>query len=141
PSYTEILDSVPLGSDGDVSELLNQIDQLRECRVDEYIDLPQIVVVGDQSAGKSSVLDALTDIPFPRNSVKCTRFATQIRLRRSDRKETVVKILLDKEDQDAKLRLDGFNETLQGEADFGKIFKRAEAAIFPQGVARSFFST
>src|SRR5215471_9812046 len=81
PSYTATLEAVPLGTDEDFKQLLNQIDQLRECRVDEYIDLPQIVVVGDQSTGKSSVLDALTAIPFPRDSVKCTRFATQIRLR------------------------------------------------------------
>ena len=46
------------------------------------------MVVGDQSSGKSSVLEALTNLPFPRESTLCTRFATQITFRRSP--ETVV---------------------------------------------------
>ena len=63
--------------------LLEKIDLLFACNVGEYIDLPQIVVVGDQSSGKSSVLQGLTDLPFSRDSGLCTRFATQITFRRS----------------------------------------------------------
>ncbi|CAG8057972.1 unnamed protein product [Penicillium nalgiovense] len=59
-------------------ELLGKIDQLFACNIGEYIDLPQLVVVGDQSSGKSSVLEGLTKLSFPRNSGLCTRFATQI---------------------------------------------------------------
>ena len=63
--------------------LLNKIDKLFECGVGDYIDLPQLVVVGDQSSGKSSVLEGLTNLPFPRDSGLCTRFATQITFRRT----------------------------------------------------------
>ncbi|PLB49900.1 vacuolar sorting protein VPS1, dynamin [Aspergillus steynii IBT 23096] len=63
--------------------LLDKIDQLFACSVGEYINLPQLVVVGDQSSGKSSVLEGLTKLPFPRDSGLCTRFATQIIFRRS----------------------------------------------------------
>jgi GTPase SAR1 family protein len=63
--------------------LLDKIDQLLACNVGEHISLPQLVVVGDQSSGKSSVLEALTKLPFPRDSGLCTRFATQIVFRRS----------------------------------------------------------
>ena len=63
--------------------LLEKIDKLFACNVGEYVDLPQLVVVGDQSSGKSSVLEALTNLPFPRESSLCTRFATQITFRRS----------------------------------------------------------
>jgi GTPase SAR1 family protein len=62
--------------------LLEKIDKLFACNVGEYINLPQLVVVGDQSSGKSSVLEGLTKLKFPRNSGLCTRFATQIIFRR-----------------------------------------------------------
>lgn len=62
--------------------LLEKIDKLFACNVGEYVNLPQLVVVGDQSSGKSSVLEGLTKLNFPRDSGLCTRFATQIIFRR-----------------------------------------------------------
>ena len=61
-------------------ELLNDIDRFREHGLD---NLPQIVVCGDTSSGKSSVLAALSGIPFPTSGTMCTRFATEIALRYS----------------------------------------------------------
>ena len=71
--------------DGSLADpiLLNKIDKLFACGVGAHVALPQLVVVGDQSSGKSSVLEGLTDLPFPRDSGLCTRFATQITFRRS----------------------------------------------------------
>ena len=43
----------------------------------------QLVIVGDQSTGKSSLLRSLTDIPFPVADGCCTRFATRIVSRRT----------------------------------------------------------
>jgi len=45
--------------------------------------IPQLVIVGDQSTGKSSLLRSLTDIPFPVADGCCTRFATRIVSRRT----------------------------------------------------------
>ena len=42
----------------------------------------KIVVVGDTSTGKSSVLQALTRLPFPVASELCTRFVTETTIRR-----------------------------------------------------------
>lgn len=50
-------------------------------------------MVGDQSSGKSSVLEALTDLPFPRDSTLCTRFATQIIFQRAEQEKTSVSII------------------------------------------------
>jgi GTPase SAR1 family protein len=63
------------------TQRLNQIDRIREIGVGNHISLPQLVVCGDQSAGKSSVLERITGIPFPRQDGVCTKFATEIILR------------------------------------------------------------
>ena len=73
--------------------LLDKIDRLFACGVGEYIALPQLVVVGDQSSGKSSVLEGITNLPFPRDSGLCTRFATQITFRRAPRISTTVTLI------------------------------------------------
>jgi GTP-binding protein EngB required for normal cell division len=141
PSYTATLESLPLGTDEENRRLLDQVDRLRECGVEKYIDLPQIVVVGDQSTGKSSVLNALTDIPFPRDSVKCTRFATQIRLRRSDKVETSIRIIpYGAQPDEEKQALAAFKETFYDQANFEAIFESAKHTIFPKESNGSFVS-
>ncbi|KAF2757557.1 hypothetical protein EJ05DRAFT_501088 [Pseudovirgaria hyperparasitica] len=63
---------------------LEKIDKLVAIGVGKHIALPQFVVVGDQSSGKSSTLEALTGLPFPRDSTLCTRFATHIVFNRTE---------------------------------------------------------
>ncbi|KAJ5772460.1 hypothetical protein N7520_002989 [Penicillium odoratum] len=63
--------------------MLEKIDKLFACNVGEHVDPSQLVVVGDQSSGKSSVLEGLPKLKFPRSSGLCIRFATQIIFRRN----------------------------------------------------------
>ena len=74
-----------------------KIDKLFACGVGELVDLPQIVVVGDQSSGKSSVLEGLIKKPLPRDSGLCTRFATQIVFRRAADSHISVSIIPDRD--------------------------------------------
>ena len=67
----------------DSNSLLDTIDALRELGVSNFVDLPQIIVVGDQSSGKSSVLEAISRVRFPVDGDICTRFATELVLRRA----------------------------------------------------------
>jgi hypothetical protein len=67
----------------DERKVMDIVDKLRNIGLNGELELPQLVVCGDQSSGKSSVLEAITEIPFPRKENLCTRFATQIVLRRS----------------------------------------------------------
>ncbi len=96
------------------------IDKLRDLGVHEFVELPQLVVVGDQSSGKSSVLEAIADVPFPRDATLCTKFATNITLRRQPTENVHVSIIPGKsasQDKAERLRswsyetkkLDGIN--------------------------------
>jgi GTP-binding protein EngB required for normal cell division len=66
---------------GKTSQRLNQIDDVRALGVGDHIALPHLVVCGDQSAGKSSILEGISGCPFPRQDGLCTRFPTEIILR------------------------------------------------------------
>lgn len=67
--------SVPIGGNTlsqlqsqEQAGLLDAIDQLRRESIDAEIGIPQIVVCGDQSSGKSSLLEAIAQVPFPAGS-------------------------------------------------------------------------
>ncbi|KAK9168319.1 hypothetical protein Syun_000459 [Stephania yunnanensis] len=67
-----------------IRELLDAVDRLRDLKVTkEGIQLPTIVVVGDQSSGKSSVLESLAGISLPRGQGICTRVPLIMRLQGS----------------------------------------------------------
>ncbi|KAF8024989.1 hypothetical protein BT93_F1981 [Corymbia citriodora subsp. variegata] len=64
-----------------IRPLLDAVDRLRSLMVmKEDIQLPTIVVVGDQSSGKSSVLESLAGISLPRGQGICTRVPLIMRL-------------------------------------------------------------
>lgn len=82
------LEDIGTGSTGlqdvETAQLLDTVDKLRSLgSLSQDISLPQIIVVGQQSSGKSSVLEAISGIPFPVNDGLCTQFATEVILRRS----------------------------------------------------------
>ncbi|KAI1316317.1 P-loop containing nucleoside triphosphate hydrolase protein [Xylariaceae sp. FL0255] len=64
-------------------DLFDVIDALRSQGIGRYVDLPQIIVYGDQSSGKSSVLEAISGLLFPTKDNLYTRFATELILRRN----------------------------------------------------------
>ncbi|KAI1763735.1 P-loop containing nucleoside triphosphate hydrolase protein [Hypoxylon sp. FL1150] len=72
--------------------ILTKVDRLREL-IGTKVALPQLVVVGDQSSGKSSVLEGLTGFGFPRDAELCTRYATQITCRREEEESIAVSII------------------------------------------------
>ncbi|KAH9320939.1 hypothetical protein KI387_015578 [Taxus chinensis] len=64
-----------------IRPLLDAVDKLRNLDImKEGIQLPSIVVVGDQSSGKSSVLESLAGIKLPRGQGICTRVPLVMRL-------------------------------------------------------------
>ncbi|KAL8872017.1 MAG: hypothetical protein Q9174_002280 [Haloplaca sp. 1 TL-2023] len=76
--------------------LFEAIDELRSCGVTrENVELPELVIVGDQSAGKSSLLQSLTEIPFPVADRLCTRFPTRIVSRRTPGVDEITKVSIE----------------------------------------------
>ena len=74
-----------------IRPLLDAIDKLRHLNVaKEGIQLPTIVVVGDQSSGKSSVLESLAGISLPRGQGICTRVPLIMRLQHHPTLEPVL---------------------------------------------------
>lgn len=49
----------------DQLDLLDSVDCLRSQGISHYVLLLQIIVCGDQSSGKSSVLEAISGVSFP----------------------------------------------------------------------------
>jgi interferon-induced GTP-binding protein Mx1 len=49
-----------------VRPILDLYDELREILRFENLEFPKILVVGDQSAGKTSVLEAISKLNLPR---------------------------------------------------------------------------
>lgn len=123
-------DSLELGREQ--LELWQEIYKLGVSGVDKYIELPQIVVVGDQSSGKSSVLEAMTGVPFPRGSGMCTKFPTQIKLRKAEEKGFFASLIPDvNRSPSDKERFARFTERVHGESDLAVILKLAEKTIWP----------
>ena len=67
--------------------LLSAIDRMREILHGQKVTLPEIVVVGDQSVGKSSVLEAISGIQLPRAQNICTRCPLELRMKTAHDKE------------------------------------------------------
>jgi len=86
--------SAKIVDQGSSARLLDAVDDVRkklaalraadDTRFYERIlsDLPQFVACGAQSAGKSSVIRAVSGIPLPEASTLCTRMETMIEMRR-----------------------------------------------------------
>ncbi|KAF7557990.1 hypothetical protein G7Z17_g228 [Cylindrodendrum hubeiense] len=108
----------------DQKKLLDSIDSLRSLGVGKLVNLPQIIVVGDQSAGKSSVLEAISRVRFPVKGGLCTRFATELVLRRKPQEELVVKIRASNPDRQSE-----FNEKRFSKDDLPAIIEEAKKVM------------
>ncbi|KAB0356271.1 hypothetical protein FD754_000427, partial [Muntiacus muntjak] len=65
-----------------VRPCIDLIDSLRSLGVEQDLALPAIAVIGDQSSGKSSVLEALSGVALPRGSGIVTRCPLVLRLKK-----------------------------------------------------------
>lgn len=113
-------------------QILDMVDRLRTCGLGSILPLPQLVVCGNQSSGKSSVLEAITEVPFPRKENLCTRFATEIILRRDQTESIYTKIIPDSARPEAeKIKLSAFSGSI---SDFTELPDLIETATDLMGL-------
>jgi len=80
-SFRKSNDLIGIFSDSADRAWIDLVDELRALGVYNDVSLPQIAVMGDQSSGKSSVLEAISGVQFPRGSGLTTRCPTQLILK------------------------------------------------------------
>ena len=110
--------------------VLNIVDRLRQSGFESTLSLPQLVVCGDQSAGKSSVLEALREIPFLRNDNLCMRFAREIILRRATNDVITIKVIPDDEKPlEERAPIEAFKESISDFEELPSLMDKATALM------------
>lgn len=95
------------------------VQLLRAVGLEEVIKLPKIAVIGNQSAGKSSLLEAISQVKLPRAARTCTRCPMEVVLRRGD---------LDNPQWSCMVSL-RFENTKRETIEFGKTTSRDDVAL------------
>ena len=123
-------DRTRLLQSGDHLRLLDEIDKLRSQGISHYVSLPQLIVCGDHSSGKSSVLEAISGISFPTKDTLCTRFATEVILRKAAAVSVSVRIVASQTRSESECKnLSEFCEILADLKEFPDVMDRAKTAM------------
>ena len=65
----------------EIKPLLEAFDRIREITHNQEVSLPSIVVIGDQSSGKSSVLESISRVQLPKGQSCVTKCPLILKLR------------------------------------------------------------
>ncbi|KAK1533065.1 interferon-induced GTP-binding protein Mx1 [Colletotrichum costaricense] len=115
---------------------MRTIGRLCNLGVADLIPLPQVVVVGDPSSGKSSVLECMTGLAFPRGPELCTRYATHITCRRDAYESVQISIIPSQDsNEDRKERLKKFGFSVKkNDLALADVFMKANEAMELRGI-------
>ena len=114
----------------DQLDLLDSIDCLRSQGISHYVSLPQIIVCGDQSSGKSSVLEAISGVSFPIKSNLCTRFPTELVLCKTSQIGVSVSIVPHQSRSESEQHVfSSFHEKLDGFEGLPALIENAKAVM------------
>ncbi|KAK1808936.1 hypothetical protein LTR12_016699 [Friedmanniomyces endolithicus] len=119
---------------------LEQISSLRARGISNSIDLPQLAVCGDQSSGKSSTLEGLTNIPFPRADRVCTKFPTEVSLEHSEEQESITAAIIPhplRSDQ-TRARLQEYHANIEDYSQLPQVISSAGALMGLRGYGPAF---
>ncbi|EMP31450.1 Interferon-induced GTP-binding protein Mx1 [Chelonia mydas] len=106
---------------------IDLIDSLRALGVEKDLALPAIAVIGDQSSGKSSVLEALSGVALPRGSGIVTRCPLVLKLKK----------LAPRQEWKGKISYWDIDEELHHPSVVEKEIRKAQDAMAGEGVGIS----
>jgi GTP-binding protein EngB required for normal cell division len=125
--------------------LLDIVNRLHTTGVQVDMDLPQIAVVGQQSAGKSSLIESISGITLPRASGTCTRCPTECKLTRTKKPWQCVvslRFITDTTGQPlGQPRIDRFGETIFDSSLVEERVRRGQRAILNPTITSKTFLT
>ncbi|NXD07755.1 MX protein, partial [Nothocercus nigrocapillus] len=98
---------------------IDLIDSLRALGVEKDVALPAIAVIGDQSCGKSSVLEALSGIALPRGNGIVTRCPLELKLKKT----------ADTQKWKGKISYRHISEELKNPSEVEKAIRRAQDVV------------
>ncbi|XP_032631208.1 interferon-induced GTP-binding protein Mx1-like isoform X3 [Chelonoidis abingdonii] len=110
-----------------VRPCIDLIDSLRALGVEKDLALPAIAVIGDQSSGKSSVLEALSGVALPRGSGIVTRCPLELKLKRVHYAQ----------EWKGKITYLEIKQELNGPSEVEKEIRKAQDAMAGEGVGIS----
>uniref|UniRef100_A0AAQ5X3M3 Interferon-induced GTP-binding protein Mx n=1 Tax=Amphiprion ocellaris TaxID=80972 RepID=A0AAQ5X3M3_AMPOC len=110
-----------------VRPCIDLIDSLRSLGVEKDLALPAIAVIGDQSSGKSSVLEALSGVALPRGSGIVTRCPLELKMKRKR----------EGDEWSGKINYKDHEELIEDPADVEKMIRAAQDEMAGVGVGIS----
>ncbi|KAI0743151.1 P-loop containing nucleoside triphosphate hydrolase protein [Daedaleopsis nitida] len=126
-------------------ELIEFVGQLRALGAHIDLELPRIVVIGNQSAGKSSLVEAISGISVPRDAGTCTRCPMECRLAHSPGEWSCqIKIRWEYKSDNKERREEveevDFGPLLTDKGDVEPMLRRAQAAVLNPDVPCATFA-
>ncbi|NXV04875.1 MX protein, partial [Cettia cetti] len=98
---------------------IDLVDSLRALGIEKDLCLPAIAVIGDQSSGKSSVLEALSGVPLPRGNGIVTRCPLELKLKRLPEGQT----------WQGKISYQNFSLKLQDASEVDRAIRQAQDIV------------
>ncbi|KAG1838318.1 P-loop containing nucleoside triphosphate hydrolase protein [Suillus subluteus] len=124
-------------------ELMEMMVDLRSMGADALIALPSVVVIGGQSAGKSSLVEAVSGINVPRDSGTCTRCPMECNMSSHATSWScaiTLRIGFDSNGLDLQKPTNvRFGPKITGRSEFEVWLRRAQAAILNPNIPSSTF--
>ncbi|KAF3811269.1 Interferon-induced GTP-binding protein Mx2 [Colletotrichum gloeosporioides] len=126
-------------------QIIEAMDLIRDLNIKRLDKVPQLVVCGAQSSGKSSVLGAIAGIPFPSGEKMCTRYVTKVTLDYSPEASLLVRISPGRDrDPDERTRLKNLEWRSANNSDAQDTLRRymeeAHQVIFGNDTAETLIS-